>query len=72
MFNELTTIDSIQRKAYYEKDAVLLGRIMADSFYVAYKGKVSWSNRSKMINGFNEYFKTTTYSYWENIKPLII
>lgn len=70
--NELTAIDSIQRKAHYEKDAVLLGSIMADSFYVAEKGKISWSNRSKMINGFSNYFKTVTYSYWENIKSPII
>src|SRR5215213_2976266 len=72
ILNELAAIDSIQRKAHYEKDAVLLGSIMADSFYVADKGKVFWSNRSKMINGFSNYFKTVTYSYWENIQQPII
>ena len=72
LLKEVAGLDSIQRKAHYEKDAVLLGSIMADSFYVASNGRMSWSTKEKMISGFKEYFKTTTYSHWENVdSPLI-
>jgi len=69
---QLAAVDSVQRKAHYEKDAALLGIIMADSFYVASKGKISRSTKQKMISRFAEYFKETAYSYWENVDtPLV-
>ena len=72
LLKEIAALDSIQRKAHYERDALLLGSIMADSFYVASKGRISWSTQAKMITGFKEYFKTTRYSYWENVDtPLV-
>ncbi len=72
VLKELAGIDSIQRKAHYEKDAVLLGSIMRDSFYVASNGKISLSTKEKMVKNFSDYFKELTYSYWENVDPPIV
>ncbi len=72
VLKELAGIDSIQRKAHYEKDAVLLGSIMRDSFYVASNGKISRSTKEKMVKSFSDYFKELTYSYWENVDPPIV
>jgi len=72
VLKELAGIDSIQRKAHYEKDAVLLGSIMRDSFYVASNGKISLSTKEKMVKSFSDYFKELTYSYWENVDPPIV
>ena len=69
---EIEALDSIQRKAHYEKNAVLLGSIMHDSFYVARDGVISWSNKSELEKRFTEYFNQTTYSAWENLdKPIV-
>ncbi len=72
VLKELAGIDSIQRKAHYEKDAVLLGSIMRDSFYVASNGKILRSTKEKMVKSFSDYFKELTYSYWENVDPPIV
>ena len=69
---EIEALDSIQRKAHYEKNAVLLGSIMHDSFYVARNGVISWSNKSQLVKRFTEYFNQTTYLVWENIdRPIV-
>lgn len=69
---ELAALDSIQRKAHYENNAEMLGTIMADSFSVVSKGKVSWSTRPKMVKSFTNYFHSIRYSHWENIdSPLV-
>ncbi len=72
ILKEIAGIDSIQRKAHYEKDAVLLGSIMHDSFYVANNGKISRSTKEKIVKSFSDYFKELTYSYWENVDTPIV
>lgn len=73
VIQEVSVIDSIQTKAHYLQDPVLLGSIMADSFHIIRNGVVSNMSKQKMVDQFANYFKNVKYLYWGNVSsPFII